>query len=229
MIAMRAKRKMTKRRAKPNPTLRFTPTAWAKLLFLRDYGQTEVGGFGIASDDDPLLVGDVALVEQVCSWTHVEFDDESVADFFDRQVDAGRRPEQFARIWIHTHPGDCPEPSLTDEETFARVFGGSDWAVMFILAAEGEAYARLRFNVGPGGEREIPVEVDYSREFGGSDREKWEQEYFNNVQAVQSVPVALRTLPEAMTPFQEQFEDDWYGDWFEYTQDDDIITKGFGE
>ena len=32
------------------PVLRFSPTAWAKLLFLRDYGETEVGGFGIAAE-----------------------------------------------------------------------------------------------------------------------------------------------------------------------------------
>ncbi len=31
------------------PTLRLSPTAWAKLLFLRDLGETEVGGFGIAA------------------------------------------------------------------------------------------------------------------------------------------------------------------------------------
>ena len=29
-----------------NPVLRFSPTAWAKLLFLRDAGDTEIGGFG---------------------------------------------------------------------------------------------------------------------------------------------------------------------------------------
>ena len=47
--------------------LRFRPTAWAKLLFLRDYGQTEVGGFGITPADDLLYVEDVRLVKQVCS------------------------------------------------------------------------------------------------------------------------------------------------------------------
>lgn len=78
--------------------MRFSPTAWAKLLYLRDYGDTEVGGFGIAATDDLLFVEDLQLVNQVCSWAHVAFDDDSVADFFDSQVDAERRPEQFARI-----------------------------------------------------------------------------------------------------------------------------------
>lgn len=164
-----------------SPALRFSPTAWAKLLFLRDYGETEVGGFGIAPKDDLLFVEDIQLVKQTCSWAHVAFDDESVADYFEDQVDQGRQPEQFARLWLHTHPGDCPRPSSTDEETFERVFGRADWAVMFILACGGQTYARLRFNVGPGGAAEIPVEVDYSRPFTGCDSDAWEQAYLANV------------------------------------------------
>src|SRR5690242_14104510 len=115
------------------PVLRFTPTAWAKLLRLRDLGETEVGGFGISAPDDLLLIEDVRLVCQICAVVSVKFDDLAVADFFDEQVDEGRRPEQFARIWVHTHPGDSPQPSGVDEQTFARCFGQSDWAVMFIL------------------------------------------------------------------------------------------------
>ena len=38
-------------------------------------------------------------------------------------------------------------------------------------------YARLRFNVGPGGEAVIPVEVDYAQAFGASDHEAWNAEY----------------------------------------------------
>ena len=53
-------------------------------------------------------------------------------------------PEQFARIWLHTHPGDSAEPSGIDEETFDRVFGRCDWAIMFILARGGQTYCRLR-------------------------------------------------------------------------------------
>src|SRR3954449_8635457 len=143
--------------------LRFSPTAWAKLLFLRDVGETEIGGFGISAKDDLLLIEDIELIAQECTWVHVAFDDEAVADLFERQVVAGRRPEEFARIWIHTHPGRSPEPSGTDEETFARVFGRSDWAIMFILARGGQTYARLRFNVGPGADVNLPVEVEYGQ------------------------------------------------------------------
>ena len=35
------------------PTLRFTPDAWAKLLFFCHYGDTEIGGFGVSAADDP--------------------------------------------------------------------------------------------------------------------------------------------------------------------------------
>jgi hypothetical protein len=67
-----------------SPALRLSPTAWAKLLYLRDAGETEVGGFGISAADDLLFVEDVQLVRQTCDVASVAFDDESVADFFDR-------------------------------------------------------------------------------------------------------------------------------------------------
>ncbi|MCC9601036.1 Mov34/MPN/PAD-1 family protein [Stieleria sp. JC731] len=164
-----------------NRVLRFTPYAMAKLLFLRDVGPTEVGGFGISNAEDLLLVEDFQLVEQVCTAVSVDFDDDSVADFFDSQVDAGRKPEQFARIWIHTHPGSSPSPSGTDEATFERCFGGSDWCVMYILAREGNSYARARFNVGPRCDRRLRCRTQFECEFPASDHEAWFSEYCENV------------------------------------------------
>jgi len=164
-----------------DPVLRFTPTAWAKLQYFCHRGDTEIGGFSIASADDLLLIRDFITVKQSVSVVSVCFDDEAVADFFDAQVDAGRRPEQFARTWVHTHPGHSPDPSATDEETFERVFGGCEWAIMAILARGGQTYARLRFNTGPGGQLLIPVMVDYSAAFGASDHEAWEEEYQANI------------------------------------------------
>ncbi len=161
--------------------LRFSPTAWAKLLFLRDIGPTEIGGFGITSADDLLYVQDVRLVRQACSAVSVSFDDTAVAEFFDEQVDQGRKPEQFGRIWLHTHPGDCPWPSGVDERTFVQVFGRCDWSIMFILAKEGRTYARLQFRAGPGAQLIMPVRIDWGRAFGGADQPAWEAEFMANV------------------------------------------------
>ena len=173
-----------KRRRSNRPTIRFTPYAWAKLLYLRDAGNTEIGGFAVTSATDPLLVEDVCLVRQRCTSVTVEFDDNSVADFFDDEVDAGMKPEQFGRIWIHTHPGTSADPSPTDEETFDRCFGNVEWTVMFILARGGETYARLRFNVGPKTSQMMNVEVDYSQPFEASNNFEWKREFDANVQKV---------------------------------------------
>src|SRR3954463_4035834 len=100
--AMKTNLKMKTDPVARRPTvLRFSPTAWAKLLFLRDTGDTEIGAFGISAPDDLLFVEDLQLVAQTCTWVHVEFDDEAVANFFDDQVDAGHHPEQFGRLWLH--------------------------------------------------------------------------------------------------------------------------------
>jgi len=161
--------------------LRFSPTAWAKFVFFRDCGETEISGFGISDPDDLLYVTDFQTIKQDATIASISLDDQSIADFFDAQVDAGRKPEQFFRLWLHSHPGDSPTPSSTDEATFARVFGKSDWAVMCVVAQEGKTYARLRFNVGPGGEVLIPVCVDYSMPFGPSEKEAWKAEYKANI------------------------------------------------
>lgn len=171
------------------PRLRFSPTAWAKLLYVRDRGPTEVGAFGLAPADDLLYVEDLRLVRQQCTAVSVSFDDAAVAEFFEEQVDNGRKPEQFARIWIHTHPGDCPLPSQVDEETFARVFGRCDWAVMFILAKEGQTYCRRQFNQGPGAAFEIPVRFDFDREFPQTNRQAWAQEFAATVRPEVFMPL----------------------------------------
>lgn len=101
------------------------------------------------------------MVRQSCNSVSVRFMDEAVADFFDGCVDQGRMPEQFGRIWCHTHPGASPLPSWTDEETFARCFGSCHWSVMFILSRTSKTYARAAFGILPGFHAEIPVRVDW--------------------------------------------------------------------
>lgn len=159
------------------PELRFSPYAWAKWEFLRDRGPTEIGGFGISPPDDLLLVEDFLLLPQLTTVATVAFEDAAVAEFFDRQVDLGRQPEQFARIWLHTHPGSSADPSSTDEETFDRVFGNCSWAVMGILARGGETYARFRCQSAIALAAEIAVSVDFGEAFPGSDQAAWADEY----------------------------------------------------
>ncbi len=164
------------------PVLRFSPTAWAKLLYFRDKSANEVGGFGITRPGDLLLVEDFVTVKQEVSSVTVRFLDESVSQFFDEQVDLGRKPEQFARVWLHTHPANSPEPSMTDEETFKRVFGNCQWSVMAIIAQDNSTYARLSFNTGPGGDVLVPTAVDYYQDFGPSNHGVWDNEYKMHVQ-----------------------------------------------
>jgi len=138
------------------------PLAWLKLQFLCHAGDTEVGGFGLSADDDPLYLDDVVTVAQAAGPAYVALDDAAVADHLDACADAGVPPARCGRVWVHTHPGESAAPSPTDERTFARAFGGCDWAVMLILARGGDAYARLAFAAGPGGAVPLGVAVDWA-------------------------------------------------------------------
>jgi hypothetical protein len=144
------------------PSLVFSPLAWLKLQHFLHAGDTEVGGFGISAKHDLLYIEDFVTVNQAVTAVSVRFDDQAVADYTDACVDAGMEPQRFLRIWCHTHPGASPLPSCTDEETFSRVFGSCDWAVMFIIGRTGQTYARLAFSAGPAASLLLPVSVDWA-------------------------------------------------------------------
>jgi proteasome lid subunit RPN8/RPN11 len=203
---------LKKQQQHQRPSLRFSPTAWAKLVFLRDITDNEVGGFGITETDDLLFVTDFALVKQRVTAVSVSFDDEAVANFFEDQVEAGRKPEQFARIWLHTHPGNSPQPSCTDESTFQRVFGSCDWSIMAIVAQDGSTYARLRFNTGPGGDVKIPVCVDYNVEFDAADFEVWQQQYLANVTEDNIFALTGKSKKSKLTEEADVFGSDGFDD-----------------
>ena len=215
----------------PPASLRLSPYAWAKLLFLRDLGDTEVGGFGISATDDLLAIEDIRLVQQVCTAVTVKFSDPSVADYFDRCVDQGLRPEQFGRIWIHTHPGNSARPSSTDEETFARSFGAADWSVMFIVASGGQTYARLHFRAGPGGDLEFPVDVDFDMPFAASAQQAWQEEYYASVLFDPPAPVSHPSreyrdyLDEFLGPFGPALIPDELGPFDPYLEEPDDFER----
>ncbi len=200
-LLQRPRRKRPKQR-KRRP-LRFSPYAWAKLIYLRDRGPTEVGGFGITEAADSRFVTDFVLIKQTCTDVTVAFDDTAVADFFDDQIDLERHPEQFGRIWIHTHPGISAQPSQVDVETFARVFGNCDWALMFILARNGATYAELK-QAGKSKLEKLSVGIDFKPEFAASNQSAWEAEYLDCVQEAPLPP--LWDLAE------------WFEDEFAYSE-----------
>lgn len=137
---------------------------------------------------------DLIVPRQFCTEVSVRFDEASLAELFEDLVDRGCTPRQFARIWLHTHPGECPQPSFTDESTFAEKFSDPDWAVMGILARQGATYARLRWNLTPSVDVELPVSVTYSVPFGPSRFEEWEALY--REQVVLEEPRWFRPVPE---------------------------------
>jgi proteasome lid subunit RPN8/RPN11 len=184
-------------------TLCIDPLAWLKLQWFCHKADTEIGGFGISAEHNPLYVDDFVTVRQRVSWASVQFDDAAVADFFDDCVDRGLRPARFSRVWVHSHPGASPLPSSVDEETFASKFGDCDWALMFILSRAEKTYARLAFRAGPGGQVLLPVAVHWAEwpkvlaVAGGlaGQVELWQKEYSQNIQPLPSA-VSLLSVGE---------------------------------
>jgi len=173
--------------ARPNPlgVLRFSPKAWAKMLWFRDRGDTEIGGFGISKRSEPTYVIDFCTIRQKCSSVTVEFDDEDVNKFLELMVaEKGYHPAEVMRIWLHTHPGNSASPSGTDRSTFEDTFGGSDWSIMVIIAKDGDTHCKVRFNNGPCGEDELEIKCDINPPFEGISQEEyegWEDEYQRNI------------------------------------------------
>jgi len=215
------------------PILTFAPLAYLKLQYFCHAGETEIGGFGISSEQDLLYVEDFVTVRQQVTSVTVRFDDESVADFFDACVDRGLHLEQFSRIWMHTHPGASVTPTGIDETTFARSFGRCDGALMFILGRTGQTYARLAFATGPKAQLLLPTTVDWSAwpewlsaEKGLLETElaRWREEYQQNIHMGPDLPNELAGLALLETGPSE----DWWESYPHYPEFDEV-TYGLAE
>jgi len=162
-------------------TLRFTPYAYAKLLWMRDRGDTEVAGYCVTGTEDPLLVTDFVLIKQECTSVTFDLDPEDGVEHTERMMDQGLSPWACNNILAHTHPGNCPNPSSVDEKNFVSAFSHPDWAIMFIIANGGETYCRLKINIGPGVTKQLGVEIDWGTPFAGTNIKSWEAEYIEKV------------------------------------------------
>jgi hypothetical protein len=140
-------------------------------------------------------------------------------------------PAQFARIWLHTHPGSSAQPSTTDEQTFERVFGRCDWSVMFILSRSGGTYARLKFAAGPGAAVPLGVAVDWAAwpqaviddsGLAQAVLEGWMDEYGENIRPQDeshnfgaSSPLLNRVASRVGVPVDRDVIPAWDADWWE--------------
>ena len=211
------------------PKIIFSPMAWLKLQYFCHRGDTEVGGFGISAQDNSLYIEDFVTVRQDTSPVTVSLRDDAVADHFDRCVDLKLTPERFARIWLHTHPGASVQPSRTDEETFTRVFGGCDWAVMFILGRTGKTFARLSLSGPVKIELELTTTVDWAQwpahAFEGPSLEylleQWADEYGSNINSAPRFDELMRDELRA-----NGF--DWIEDWDWLDEHLELTTESLG-
>lgn len=171
--------------------LRFSLYAWRKMCYIRDLGDTEVSFFAVSKRDALDLVVDVRMPYQTGFSAFTEFDESRLADFFEDMVEGGFHPEEFGRIWCHTHPGNFATPSSKDEETFTKEFSAPNWAIMFILGKAKEnpdTTCRLKHKnhpelvhvIGSHCSRELKVEIDYDADIAAinqATRDAWKAEY----------------------------------------------------
>lgn len=171
------------------PIIRFTPYAWGKMSCLMAMaGGKESGAYGISGvEKDLLCIEDIAIPKQQVTGVMTEFDGDCIGEYYESMVVLGRKPEQFARIWLHTHPFSkgCPSPSQVDEDTFAESFKDCEWAVMIIFGKNMDTYCRIKGNISSFSlESDAYCCVDYSSTFKGltsDDIKSLKEEYEKNV------------------------------------------------
>jgi hypothetical protein len=168
-------------------TIRFTAYAFAKMLYLREKGSTEISGFALTDENDPYLIIDFLLPKQECTGVTTEMTSEGIVELFDKLSGPakfnglGLSPSRYGRIWIHTHPGFSSEPSGTDWSTFKGTFGDKEWSIMFVFSSEREATCMLQIQALPDAHFRIPWEISWEHPFAGTNYAEWDKEYDDKV------------------------------------------------
>lgn len=188
--------------------IKFTPTAYAQILRVCQEAETEIGFWGITDPDNPLLIVGLHMPKQACTVASCSFDETGIGESVEELSKLGLHVSQYGRVWIHTHPGNSPNPSGKDEQTFSEDFKGKPFAVMMILAKGGQWYARAKWdgsNV-PLLSREIDVSVCWDCEFEGSDWLEWTNELSEKVTEPAPVFSAIEDRKSAWNSWQETRE-----------------------
>ena len=100
-------------------TLKFTKTAWDKMWGMTLRCKDEVSGLGIVDENDPCKVVDFFIVEQSCTASTTEMDQDAVANLIADMRDKGVNPSRW-RVWWHSHASMKTFFSGTDEDNVER-------------------------------------------------------------------------------------------------------------
>lgn len=191
----------------PN-SLRFTPTAWAKLIYLRDRASVQVGAWGVSHAQDLLLIEDLRLVPQTSSQLEVILPEAPSLD--DQPNGGGDSLQRTGRIWIQLHPEASSQPTVFDERTFERALGSADWGVLCIVARHETPNARLTFLIGPRASCPLAVGLQFGEPFAATNEAAWEWEFQENVtvQSSYRAPApSIGSVPPGITSWHS--EEEW--------------------
>lgn len=126
---------------KPIP-LYLSLLAWMRWKWFRKDGSTEVGMWGIASEQNPAYIRDMLIPHQVCNSVETDPTPTGLADMVDDAMDMNVPPSRLLPYWFHTHPGSSSSPSGTDESTLKGMLKDHPFVIMAILASNEDVYAR---------------------------------------------------------------------------------------
>lgn len=121
----------------------------------------EVSGLGKvqAVDADTMLVSEVYLLQQKCSFAKTVLDPSALAAFMDEKVNSGEDVEHV-RLWWHSHAAMSVCWSGTDDNTCALL--SAQWMVALCINQQDQYIARLEmrrpFNLS------TPLKVSVDRE-----------------------------------------------------------------
>ena len=217
------------------PRLVWDLLPWLKLQYLCGVGPTEIAGYGIGDDDDPLHIVDFCLIKQKATSVSFEFDDVALIRHCEEHQEAGISIEQCFRVWVHTHPGNSATPSGYDWQVWGSNLAKEPWKVMMILARGGEVTSHMRVGGGPGlprweGPIRMSVDLNSSVPYNrmGKLRDSWRREYRKCVNAgplIQDLQEARKKSTETCKPLRVVEispseggpawgrETDWRTDW----------------
>ncbi len=100
------------------PELNFTPQAWEQMQQYLRLSTYEISGFGRVQElDGRFLCDDIVIFKQEVSAGHTELDDLALAQFHEEVTAAGQKPQEYGRLWWHSHAKGSLYFSQTDWNT----------------------------------------------------------------------------------------------------------------